>query len=446
MDTLQSYIVEDIENLPLHLKHRSPSFSIDNVAVIFKRPLEEICEADGRVKFSGIVEFQASINAGVLTDYCDPGEIHSAALRTTHRFRAVYDPEIQRGVKETKSAGVKEFLRESQIDSMMEDIHNERFECPQLMWNLRAGEVVWVYLVKAKRLSVYQGVATRPDTNHRHHAIIRFHKKYLAWVEQTSSTNMPGYNPTRQYGLVVYTDDFEGEAHRFYIYNFKGWRVSASTAHYIESKTHTPAIHAKVARETMERSGILGLKNVEILSAQLSRNSAKMITFGTLTEALKTAFPGVSESDLSDTLDYIVQFLEVLHNVRPAEITLLSVAQRQAAREKSVADQAVLWHGYFRLASWLQKNASETWRQDLLALGQPVTYQRGGKTFTGDLFSRDNPVWVDTAVMAPGKTGLRVLNNRQAREAAFDILKAVVSGKGLNSIATNQHPPGAVAA
>src|SRR5262249_28422180 len=98
------------------------------------------------------------------------------------------------------------------------------------------------------------------------------------------------------------------------------------------------------------------------------------------------------------------------------------------------------------LASWLQKNASETWRQDLLALGQPVTYQRGGKTFTGDLFSRDNPVWVDTAVMAPGKTGLRVLNNRQAREAAFDILKAVVSGKGLNSIATNQHPPGAVAA
>src|SRR5205823_5633989 len=107
------------------------------------------------------------------------------------------------------------------------------------------------------------------------------------------------------------------------------------TAHYIESKTHVPAVHAKVAREAMERSGILGLKNVEIISAQLSRNSAKMITFGTLTEALKTAFPAINDGDLPETLDYIVQFLDTLHNVRPAEIALLSVAQRQAVRDAS---------------------------------------------------------------------------------------------------------------
>ena len=115
-------------------------------------------------------------------------------------------------------------------------------------------------------------------------------------------------------------------------------------------------------------------------------------------------------------------------------------------RDASVADQAVLWHGYFRLASWLQKNAADSWREQLAALAQPVSYQRDGKNYTGDLFSRENPVWVHTAVMAPGKRGLRVLNNRQAREASFDILKAVVSGKGLNSIATNQLPSEAAAA
>jgi hypothetical protein len=446
MESLQSYIVDDTDKLPVHLKHRSPSFSLTNVSAVFKRPLEEIVDPDGRVKYSGVIEFQGSIAPGQLTDYCDPDELYNAALRTTHRFRSVYDPEIQRGVKETKSAGPKESLREAQVESMMEDIHNDRFECPQLTWNLRGGEVVWVYFTKTKTLTVYQGVATRPDTNHRHHAIIRFHKKYLSWVEQTGSTDMPGYNPARQYGLVLYTDDFQGEAHRFYVYNFKGWRVSTSTAHYIESKTHVPAIHAKVAREAMERSGILGLKNVEIISAQLSRNSAKMITFGTLTEALKTAFPAITESDLPETLDYIVQFLDALHNARPAEIALLSVAQRQTVRDASVADQAVLWHGYFRLASWLQKNAAESWREHLALLAKPVTYERDGKSFTGDLFARDNPVWVDMAIMAPGKRGLRVLNNRQAREASFDILKAVVSGKGLNSLATNQPPSGAAVA
>lgn len=40
----------------------------------------------------------------------------------------------------------------------------------------------------------------------------------------------------------------------------------------------------------------------------------------------------------------------------------------------------------------------------------------------------------------PGKTGLRVVNNRQAREAAFDILKAVVSGKELGSIVAAPQP------
>jgi len=200
MDTLQSYIVDDADKLPLHLRHRSASFTIDNISPVYKRPLEQICDPDGRVKFAGVVEFQTSIAPGLLTDYCDPGEIYNPTLRTTHRFRSVYDPEIQRGVKETKSGEIKEFLRESQIESMMEDIHNGRFECPQLMWNLRAPEVAWLYLVKTKQLRIYQGVATRPDTNHRHHAIIRFHKKYLDWVEQTGSMQILAMIPAVNMG------------------------------------------------------------------------------------------------------------------------------------------------------------------------------------------------------------------------------------------------------
>lgn len=209
---------------------------------------------------------------------------------------------IQRGAKETKE-GPKEFLREANIESMMSDIENNRFECPQLMWNLRAGEGIWVYITSLKELRVYQGVATRPDTNHRHHAIVRFHKKYLDWVEKTESTEMAGYNPDREYSLTIYTDDYQQEAHRFYVYNFKGWRVSTSTAHYIESKTNAPALHAKLARMLMERSGILGSGNVEIMGNTLSRNSAKMVTFGTLTDGLRTAFPGLGDDELDATLD-----------------------------------------------------------------------------------------------------------------------------------------------
>jgi hypothetical protein len=430
MDALQSYILEDEGQIPVHLKHRSPSFTLNNVTAIFKKPLTQICPTpDGRVQWAGAVEFQASVTPGVLADYCDPDEFYNPSLPTTHRFRSVYDPEIQRGVKEGK-VGPKESLKQAQIDSMMNDIANDRFECPQLMWNLRSGTTMWVYLTGKKQLRVYQGVATRPDTNHRHHAIIRFQKKYLHWVETTSSLDMAGYNANREYGLLIYTDDFQQEAHRFYVYNFLGSKVPTSAAHYIESKTQAPAIHAKLARQLMESSGVLGTQNVEIMTNQLSRNSAKMLTFGTLTEALRTAFPAITEDEeFTNVLDFLVHFLSELHNIRPEEIGLLSVAKRQKVRDASLTDQAMLWHGYFHLANWLRETRPDTWRDDLAALARPVTY----KEFTGDLFNRENPIWLDRALMAPGKRGLRVLNNRQAREAAFDILKTVVSGAALDA-------------
>lgn len=155
-----------------------------------------------------------------------------------------------------------------------------------------------------------------------------------------------------------------------------------------------------------------------------------MLTFGTLTEALRTSFPAITaEEDFDETRDFLVNFLNELHNVRPEEIGLLSVAKRQKARDASLTDQAMLWHGYFHLANWLRDTRPDSRRDDLARLGRPVSY----KDFSGDLFSRDNPIWLVRALMAPGKRGLRVLNNRQAREAAFEILKTVVSGGALET-------------
>lgn len=429
-ENLFSFIVDDEDQIPLHLKNRNPSFALPQVEIVYKQPFDKICPAgDGKVQMAGAIEFQARITPGFLSDYCDPEELHNASLRATHRFRCVYDQTIQRGPKETKG-GVKEFLREAEIESMMDDIANNRFECPQLMWNLRAGECIWVYLTKRKELRIYQGVATRPDTNHRHHAIIRFHKRYLEWVEKTESTEMAGYNPNREYALILYTDDYQQEAHRFYVYNFMGWRVSTSTAHYIESKTRSPAPHAKMARMLMERSGILGTENVEILTNHLSRNSAKMVTFGTLHDGLKLAFPGIGDDEIEDALDYLVKFIEQLHKARPNELAVLSVAQRKKVRDTSLADQAVIWAGYLRLAAWLRENAPNGWQQAVQNLAiQPFRYRRADNSlWTGDLFNRNNPLWLDRGVIAPGKSGFRVINSRPGRQAAFEILKEIAQG------------------
>lgn len=422
MGTMQmsGFVVDAQGDIPLDLQDRAP-FVLPNTEAIFRVAEGEVVGASGEVLMAGAIEFQTQISPGLLTDVCDPDELYKPELRATHRFRCVYDPEIQRGIKETGS-GSKEFLRPSEIESMMEDIYTNKFECPQLMWNLRAAETAWVYIRKPRELRIYEGVATRPDTNHRHHAIIRIHRKYLAWVRETGSTEMGSYTPRRSYGLVIYTDDVQGEAHRFYVYNFKGWRVSTSTAHFIESKTAIPQVHSRLARQLMEQSGLLGASNVELLSNHLSRNSAKMITFGTLVDALRVAFPNVADDTYTDILSYLLDYLSELGRIRPTEIALLSVARRQTVRDTTVADQAVMWHGYIRLAARLRLLNPDHWREALAVLGQEYLYAANGTKYQGDLFSRKNPVWSEKEVIAQGRKGPRVVNNRQSRQGTFEVL------------------------
>jgi hypothetical protein len=430
---INSYVVKDEEELPPALQKMKAAFALKDVDAVLDRPIKEICGSDGRVIMAGAIEFVGKITPDELTDYCDPNELYSPDMATTRRFRTVYDPEIQRGVKEAKS-GPKEFLRESQIASMMEDIETKQFNCPSLNWNLRSGKTSWAYLTDSRELRVYQGVATRPDSNHRHHAIVRFHLKYRDWVTKTQSLDFNGYQPERHYAITIYTDDFEGEAHRFFVYNFKGWKVSPSTAHFIESKTHNPMIHSKLARVLMEKSAVLGNGNVELLSNTISKNSVKMLTFGTLTEALRTAFPGVTETDFDEVVDFLMAFLEKLKSVRPLEINTLSLAQRQKARREMFTDQATMFHAFFRVAAWLRDNHSSDWEECLERLNAKITVElvdsAGQRSeWKGDVFDRMSPLWLAHGVAQLSKKGeVRVSNTRQTRQAAYDVIKEVVEG------------------
>ncbi len=95
-------------------------------------------------------------------------------------------------------------------------------------------------------------------------------------------------------------------------------------------------------------------------------------------------------------------------------------------RDTSVADQATLWQAYIRLAAWLREQKEQNWKDRLKILGEPCVHGQNGKTQRFDFFSRENPIWVERGILAPGKRGFRVVNNRPSRQAAFETLKDLI--------------------
>lgn len=412
MPAQDCFVVENESKIPVHLNERR-SEVFQNTSIAFRHPELETLGQDGRIEKPNGVEMRTFITPGMLDFFCEPNEMWAPGLAEVNRFRSVYDPEIQRGQKETKGGSKTPILKEDNVASMIEDIMQGRFECPELMWNLRFRETTWVYVRDKRELRIYEGVATRPDTNHRHHAIVRAHRKYNEWKRETGSSEMESYNPSRTYALAIFSDDFQGEAHKFYVLNSKGQKVAAGKAHYVSSLTSDPHVHSRLAHDLMNRSGVLGNKNVEIVQSTLSKNSTKLVLFYTMVRGLAQSFPATPAPDSQDyeaLLQYLVDFVGALHESRPNEIALLNLQQRQNSRAQTIADQAIAWIAYFKLAAELRRQNQPL--DTLAMLG--ADYRHGD--YQGDFLSRGNPLWQEKGVLVPdGKGGFRVVSNRAAQ-------------------------------
>jgi len=411
----KTYVILSIDQLPLALKERSHPHVIDDVHILFTEDRNKVIGPDGEVLQSGVIEFSTKITAPELVKVCDPKEEWSEDFIDDEKFRCTIDNRVQR-----------EGLVKDTLESMKTDLRANKFDCGTLTWNLRAGNVLWVYVEKDHQLRVYEGVATRPDTNHRTNVIVDVHMEAKKHMRLTSAASYLQYNPSREYSLVIYTDDFDGEAGKFYKWNTMGKKAAPGKAFSVSSLTKDGDLFAKTAHAWVYRSGILGDKNVEIPSTTLSKNSAKMVLFYTLIRGLKSAFPNPPETDdeRETLVQYLSDFTAHLSKALPNRIALLSLAERQRCRAETIADQAITWVAYCHLAAELRGRAD--WKEVVAKLAEPHTEG----SFTGALLDRTNPLWVAKGILAPGgKTdGLKVVSNRQSQANLIATLKSVVLG------------------
>ena len=325
------------------------------------------------------------------------------------------DYDYQRGVKVSHGKDGTEkrtpMVDQDRVDEIASKILDNRLFGGSLTWNLRQSEVIHKYDHSRSTLYVLTGRPTIPDSNHRHQAMLKVAQLVRS---RGYSFDLNSY----EFPLLIEVLDLRGESELFYEYNQLGKPANPTRSRYINQAD----LHNAVASQMVEASVLKG--HIELVTNNISRNSTKVPTFNTLAKGIELGFPELDDSNIDSVRDYLVNFFNRLVTIRP-EAGYLDLGARKRIREESIADTALIYSTYARLAGDLYFHTD--WADRLANLAEPYQYiENGATTWQGDLMSRKNPTWQETVLVLTRSGKMSVANRTESRKYAYEVLRHVV--------------------
>jgi DNA-sulfur modification-associated len=346
------------------------------------------------------------------------------------------DQDVQRGIKEEAprdmpvqlplSAGYLDrrfyVFDPNKADSMAEKLlsgHQPYLD--PLQWNFRPGAFQAYWDREQRELYIYEGRIYLPDSHHRHQALIK-----ALQIFRGAESDYPNFDPTWQFTVDLYFVSREGEAEYFFEKNVLGRPPDTSKSYDLTQQDPL----AVMAKRFVELTPVLQ-GNVNRVTDRLSASNPQVVTLSTLHAMMETLAGTKEPTDPQVELlaGMAAELYTHLAKVRP-ELGKVDLDARREYREKSMAAQAVLMHGFAHLMKAYTEapeggDEAEYRKNFIKALGglssrQTYTDQGGWK---GDLFDRENPLWQRIGVLQlTGSGRLTVSNTRQTREQTGRVL------------------------
>lgn len=312
-------------------------------------------------------------------------------------------------------------------DEMAEKLlAGEKLFLNPLIWNLRPTTFAAHWDESEAAIYLYAGRVYLPDSHHRHQAIV---KAVRLWRE--APRDYPKFRGDKQFKVELYFLSKEDEGNYFFDKNNR----SAPTAKSKGYDLTTMDDLSLLAKQVIEHSKALSA-NVNRVTDRLTASNPQVVTLSTLREMMKSFSPdqAVDASELAGMAIVASNFFDRLTAVRP-ELGLLPLAQRRIVREALIVDAAVMMHGYASLMRQYNEDlarkgptaANREWDRRLSLL-LPTPNYRYGK-WSGDLFSKSNPLWQTVGVVKPGRAEgrLTVVNTGGARAECGRVLRQLLA-------------------
>lgn len=226
-----------------------------------------------------------------------------------------------------------------------------------------------------------------------------------------------------RFAVRVWFASKDEEDKLFHIYNQVGEKVNDTVAKYQYQST----AHQRIAKMLMVGSPHLGMDNIEVQSNTVSSNSAKLMAFNTLSQAMEkywTSDP-IDQAAEKDDTNFLIDFWDALVDVRP-EFGKMSKTDRATVRGSSIAGTAVSIHGVIALADAMRVGGVDF--SELKKLKHSVIITEDGSDRLVDFFDYDNPLWTDIGVLVSsldkdGKQRKTLRMSFQTRKAVGNAMK-----------------------
>jgi hypothetical protein len=295
-----------------------------------------------------------------------------------------------------------------------------------LIWNLRPGQFEAYWDEAEHSIYLYDGRVYLPDSHHRHQAIL---KAVKLWRE--SPKEFPKFRGDKQFKVELYFLNREDEGNYFFDKNNRAAPTAKSKGYDLTTTDDLSLLAKQVIVLSHALDG-----NVNRVTDRLTASNQQVITLSTLREMMRSFAPDqlVDESELSGTAIVAASFYDRLAKVRP-ELAQLPLQDRRKVREAYIVDAAVMMHGYAALMRQYNRDlatqgptaANKEWDRRLSFLTASPSYSYG--KWSGDLFSKSNPIWTEVGVIKPSRSPgkVTVINTGGARSECARVLSQLVA-------------------
>ena len=318
------------------------------------------------------------------------------------------------------------FDRENADDIVEKLLRGAKVFLNPLIWNLRPDHFQAYFDSQASDLHIYEGKLYLPDSHHRQQAIVK-----AVHVWRDAPADYPKFDPDRQFKIELYFLSKEDEGNFFFDKN----KLSTSIANSKGFDLSTSDALSLLAKRTIEKSKSLS-GNINRVTDRLTSQNPDVMTLSTFREMMRTFSAGesIDKASLDGMAVIAAAFYDTLASVRP-ELGKLTAGERALVRRDSMADAAVMMHGYGALMQDFYGDvarlgitlATRAWIEKLSRLKSTQAYSLNG--WTGDFFDRNNPLWLRIGLLkstrTPGKNTF--VNTGATRLEAGRILRSVLA-------------------